>query len=887
MLLSLDLGHLNLLANPLIAREKTAAGIVDQFRLRPDLAGRLTSEAVERQPPATRWVWALSGGGAKGAFQLGAMLYLWRDVRYSPIGIASTSVGSVNALAVAEKSAAGFNKLKSTWLALKNLDDMYTVQPWVAEIDRLRLLRDSGISLGRMVRQAAPRTLHPDAEQVAQLDPLQGVRDILDSASGIAGFIASPIGVLIGATVTPLVAPLMPVWLPLAWSAASAIEEKIDDLRRTHTILSRRADGLFNFAPLTEKLRRLVDQRAIAAAGTKLRVCMVDLATQSLVYCDEHFELYRYFTDKATGRGTQENVGRLHEHWLGHAALASASIPVVNPPYPVHREHVDAVLHAVDGGVREIIPVGPARQILDETPPERPGERGGVIAIGAGVVNPSRSDFMFAELGEAGFRLQDYKPLTVGGGAISICIEEVADNELRYLRHWMAPEFDRMAIMPSFSLGETSSVDPGVVQLSIAYGWMTAFDQLAARHRRLTDEEYRRDLWFWTNLIIQKRYACWKLEREGHVFPREYPDLFEPVIEREVAPLVASGQSVLARQVRERLTSQLWGPVGNDWRFARNVKVGLRGFGTYAPDLADLIAAIRAHKRDIERYITQRVRDYGLDSLPSIHELSNFGAGNINSFADWSRHWERHVVTPDTMYPTGPGMIRQEGPLFYLEPFGRNSTPWNAQLRFTVPNQQPNDIANAKYNVDPETLTFDTSAAEARATAWFERSPDYVIVRHEGFVLPATAGGQPGTVPLLVHYKRDDDNWTTSRATVPTAGYARGVVIGHVFDPARSQPAGTIPLLSWFSRGRNDHLASADFTRFIEGNHLVAGGWRAVTPLDDYGFDRVEGFIYPPDAAPPAGAIPLYRWMSPQRKDSFTTAAPAWTPSIDGRRVTN
>jgi predicted acylesterase/phospholipase RssA len=164
------------------------------------------------------------------------------------------------------------------------------------------------------------------------------------------------------------------------------------------TTSSSAAHRLFNFGPLAEKMRRLTDQAAIAAAGTRLRICMVDLATQSLTYCDERFELYRYATDQATGRIERENVGRLHEPWLGHAALASSSIPLVNPPYPVRREHVDAILHMLDGGVREVIPIGPAREILGETAPARPGERGGVIAIGAGVVNPAPGDFTFGEL---------------------------------------------------------------------------------------------------------------------------------------------------------------------------------------------------------------------------------------------------------------------------------------------------------------------------------------------------------------------------------------------------------------------------------------------------------------------------------------------------------
>src|SRR5690242_15639060 len=79
---------------------------------------------------------ALSGGGAKGDFELGALRLLYdRGVR--PDIMASTSVGSINAskLAEGEPDAAhpdrGLPGLEKLWESLQRNEDMYREEAWL------------------------------------------------------------------------------------------------------------------------------------------------------------------------------------------------------------------------------------------------------------------------------------------------------------------------------------------------------------------------------------------------------------------------------------------------------------------------------------------------------------------------------------------------------------------------------------------------------------------------------------------------------------------------------------------------------------------------------------------------------------------------------------
>jgi hypothetical protein len=175
------------------------------------------------------------------------------------------------------------------------------------------------------------------------------------------------------------------------------------------------------------------------------------------------------------------------------------------------------------------------------------------------------------------------------------------------------------------------------------------------------------------------------------------------------------------------------------------------------------------------------------------------------------------------------------------------------------------------YGVRPLQVGFDTIGSATEPVSPFVRDEE-VMVRLEGFVWRSP---RPGTVELR-RYRNGLEDWLTSEPLGPgivDAGYGMIASEGFALDPALPQPLGTIPLYTWLSVSRRDHLTSADDTRFIEGDPRTLHGerWRPVSSIDpDYLADRLEGFIYPPDRAAPAGTIPLVRWMD-RRGEHFTT----------------
>ncbi len=106
-------------------------------------------EATVEVVMARRIGLALSGGGSRGAFQLGALDYLYNVKGIRPDGIASTSVGSVNALQLVMGDLPAKNaveQLKDIWLGLQTTSDMWVEEPWLKSAKQM--VRDTISSFG-------------------------------------------------------------------------------------------------------------------------------------------------------------------------------------------------------------------------------------------------------------------------------------------------------------------------------------------------------------------------------------------------------------------------------------------------------------------------------------------------------------------------------------------------------------------------------------------------------------------------------------------------------------------------------------------------------------------------------------------------------------------
>lgn len=135
---------------------------------------------------------------------------------------------------------------------------------------------------------------------------------------------------------------------------------------------------------------------------------------------------------------------------------------------------------------------------------------------------------------------------------------------------------------------------------------------------------------------------------------------------------------------------------------------------------------------------------------------------------------------------------------------------------------------------------------------------------------PATAPA--GTVPLVTWWSRDrKDNMTTSMVewagcygAVRGPDYTYSNTAGFVFDPGSPQPVGTVPLYRWYNGSdRRDNWTTTQ--------HESAGRARAdLSP--EYRFSRLEGYVFSPSQPRPPGTVPLYRWYDSDRKDNWTTS---------------
>ncbi len=106
--------------------------------------------------------------------------------------------------------------------------------------------------------------------------------------------------------------------------------------------------------------------------------------------------------------------------------------------------------------------------------------------------------------------------------------------------------------------------------------------------------------------------------------------------------------------------------------------------------------------------------------------------------------------------------------------------------------------------------------------------------------------------------------WQGCRGDIRSPGYQFSKVEGKIFHPNnRSRPRDTIPLYKWYSPSRSDSWATTLHADVGARRGDLSPGYRHVSLL---------GYIYPPNHRPIRdNMVPLYRWYSNGRKDNFTT----------------
>ena len=497
----------------------------------------------------------LSGGGAKGDFELGALRLLYdRGIR--PQILSSTSVGSINAIKLAEGEDAsrpdqGMSGLERIWAGLQTNSDMYSEESWLQ---------------------------HPD------MDPR--VRDVLTGKTSSLG-ISAP-------------APSDGRWGDLDGlvDTLSRFAFLIGDgaaLLKSLNVISSQARALYNLDPIRRLLDSHVDLSAVAAwaaAGGRLRMAAVGLESGNLRYITESGavverdgspsmwagplslacrQLGDVVTVRVSGirqlqdelraaapgdkgaiveqiRDAQEALAQARREFtaciaaqppvalnvdLRDGVMASASMPGIFPTVRLGHENY------VDGGVREIIPLRAALGMGATR----------VYAIAASPLSVAAATGSYDNA-----MLAD----VVGRSILDIALNEIELDDLLV----SDSSIEVVVIAPDFEIHDTTTVDPGLIQISRDYGYMRAADALDGAAKNSVR-------WTTATDIARTRLATWRAEnqRYGHEDPTRRAAGTPPPDPAKQTD-IAAGKAALGQLLDQRVA--VGGPMPADikrWRF--------------------------------------------------------------------------------------------------------------------------------------------------------------------------------------------------------------------------------------------------------------------------------------------------------------------------------
>jgi len=531
--------------------------ITVEFAVRPDaprgLLEVIASAAGHRDARITFTIvvpiaFVLSGGGAMGSFEVGSLLYFaierWDEIE--PDIVCGSSVGSINALPLAEGTGLeGIRRLERVWLSLRYNEDMYVDTPEFAQIKQL--VGDiQGLSVDDFVKPEAIVT-------GVVLGGLTG---------GIVGFLVG--AGLEGRDLGDKVGELIPLVTGMRF--------------------------LYSLRPTRTKTQATFLFPQIAASGKRLRMAMVCLEDGEVYYMNEQGQLIR--GNASTPDFVGELAGPIDEK-LTNGAMASSGIPAVFPffSFEVTANNSTQFLTMVDGGVREALPVRAATEL---------GARL-IIAISA---TPNRVPPAVVPPGNqviANFRNERWMSMAVR--SVFLAVFEVARNEL-------APDLpycdgiDRIFVVPTFPVVAPTEIQPGLILINMAYGYMRAFDEYSVFRGLPPDAA--------TNLrassdgIIGMRRQIWELEEE-----------VAKVTSENLGILDVSAFNSLQR--RDNLAS--FRPTS---------------FFFDAP----ILGQIRQLKVDLLNLVVLRFDGAGAESMPKA--FSDASLGYLNPTTDWWGTWERH-----------------------------------------------------------------------------------------------------------------------------------------------------------------------------------------------------------------------------------------------------
>lgn len=368
-----------------------------------------------------RTAWVLGGGGAKGAFEVGAMRCLVDAFSLSPDIISGASAGALNAAKMAEGTG-GLADLETLWASLRGPADFFTIGAPLRSM--LRNLGSEGLRLLDNVTLERMLGWHPTPSPTAQ------TIDVVATAFGppmsqfirvgySAGYqppVAAGIGVMF--TVANVIVEALRIGMPFG-----KIVQALSAL-----VQSR---GLLRLDPVVARLRASLSPAALRAQGTRLRIAVTSLDTGLTEYVTESGQF-------ASGGGANNLV---------EALTASASIPLAFPPVQLS----DGRFYA-DGGLTDNIPIEGAMLAGADD----------VIAI---LASPGLSQENFAR-----GALKE-----IGGRTFDLLFDSAERRQLNPFRGWGVPV---RVIRPLHEVCSTFQIEAGLVQINRDYGYLRAYEEM-------------------------------------------------------------------------------------------------------------------------------------------------------------------------------------------------------------------------------------------------------------------------------------------------------------------------------------------------------------------------------------------------------------------------
>jgi predicted acylesterase/phospholipase RssA len=501
---------------------------------------------------------SLSGGAAHGDFEVGVVKYLYLRRSVVPKIICGTSVGSINALKLAEGEPAngsatpdkdghvqGLAGLEQIWRSLRVDDDMYnTVNP-VAKL--LGDLKSAAMAAGEGALIGG-----------SFLGPLGLIGGALIGGGGDVSTLVADVKKLMGTrslgNLDPLISLMQkPSSFKASFVAASKIEMRL--------IMTALEDGKLRMVNehghLLERDGSLTPgKQPYDAAGKKILARIAAIEQQIT-------DIQEDATNPKLGPVEKPNVAainqlRAQENTLraqlaGHllpaqpvevglieAALASSSLPVFFPP-----QGLGDGRYYVDGGTRMVTPIEPAW-------------KAGATQIYAVVASQNRMSPGTDPISSS--TLSSYAPpanIVDIGLRVGADIEpsEINDDQLYPPSGWPV---NVIVFRPAIDIHDSMTIDPGLIDIRMDQGWMVADDVMQAYDKKpgnYRDLASQYDGERNTTEIATYRHEIWKKEfaANGWIYIEDNTGAPQPPLPLPPVPEALDQAIKIVRQMKQNL----------------------------------------------------------------------------------------------------------------------------------------------------------------------------------------------------------------------------------------------------------------------------------------------------------------------------------------------